>query len=761
MVIALAWATPAAATAEGTVVASEQAGYGRIVFTLDKSVRATVRSSSAIVVLSFDEPVNVDIQKIPNLTPAYLSVARRDPDGRTIRFATKRPLRVNLMEAGEKLFLDLMPESWQGMPPSLPADVVEELARRARVAEEQLRKGQREREKREVRDMGARVANGPNFTRLVLDAGLTVPVEIRKDGDVVTMSFDAALKLDTAALKTQLPPTVRNFTAETRAGMLTVVLEADAGQQMRAFREDDTVVVDFPKARDAVAPTEVIVPALLRPERAAQPAQAAPANAEPAKADVAPPPVRAQSDSLGVVRPQFRRAGEGAQVILPFSGTVPAAAFLRNDVFWMVFDTHQTIEAAVIPENLRNEIARLDVDRAAGASIVRLTLQNPDAVSLNPGENGGWVASLGKAPARPTEPLLLLRRGVSDDGRTIMTAKLPALGQVFWLDDPDTGDRLGIVTARGPAFGQSKAQQFVEFASLPTAHGLAITPRSEDLMVTAGLDEVRIGRAGGLAVSLGVADRVNAPEEAKSLLLDVDRWRSAGMGPTRVQGNEMLRAAADAPAKDRTEARLRLAHFRLATGDAIEAAGILRIVEQDDPAAVATKPLLLLRAIVATETRQYREAARLLNEPAIALETEAALWRGVIEARLGRWTPALVGFRQSIDALDRYPDDLQVRIRELMVRAAIEARDLTFAAQQLDIYERLAGSGGAGLSALMRGTIAELQGKPIDAAQAYEMAARSPLRPVEAEARLRQAQLKFRKGRSTATRPTTSSRPSR
>ncbi len=747
IVVALAWTSPAAA-AEGTVSASEQAGYGRLVFTLDKNVRAQVRSSSAIVVLSFDEPVNIDVQKIPNQAPGYLSVARRDPDGRTLRFATKRPLRVNLMEAGEKIFLDLMPETWQGMPPSLPADVVEELARRARVAEEQLRKGQREREKREVRDMGARVATGPNFTRLVLDAGLTVPVEIRKDGDMLTLSFDAALKLDTGALKSQLPAAVRTFTSETRGGMLKVVLEADASQQMRAFREDDTVIVDFPKPRDPVAAAEVVVPAPAKPsaDRPVGPAPTAPAKAEPAKADVVPPPVRAQSDSFGVVRPQFRRAGDGAQVILPFGGTVPAAAFLRNDVFWMVFDTPQPVEAAVIPENLRNDIARLDVDRAAGASIVRITLQNADAVSFNPGENGEWVASLGKAPARPTEPLLM-RRGVSDDGRTIMTAKLPALGQVFWLDDPDTGDRLGIVTARGPAYGLAKAQHFVEFTAMPTAHGLAISPRAEDVMVTAGLDEVRVGRAGGLSVSLGVADKPANIEESKTLLLDVDYWRSAGMGPVRVQGNELLRAAADAPKKDKTEARLKLAQFKLATGEAIEAAGILRVVEQDDPAAVATKPLLLLRAIAAAETRQYKEAMRLLNEPAISLESEAALWRGVVEARLGRWTPALVGFRQSVDALDRYPDDLQTRVRESLVRAAIEARDLPFAAQQIDIFERLAGGAGAGRSSLLRGVIAELQGRTADALQAYQIAARSPERPVEAEARLRQALLKFKDGK--------------
>ncbi len=402
LVLALNWATPAPA-AEGTVAASEMAGFGRLVFTLDKNVRAQVRSSSGIIVLNFDEPVAIDVQKIPNQAPGYLSVARRDPDGRTLRFATKRPLRANLMEAGEKIFLDLLPETWQGMPPSLPAEVVEELARRARVAEEEVRKAQREREKREVRDLGARVASGPNFTRLVLETGMTVPVEIRRDGDMLTLGFDAALRLDAAALKAQLPAAIRVLTAETRAGMLRVVIETDSGQQMRAFREDDTVVVDFPKPRDATAPAaEIVVPGPQRPSAgAAAPAPAAPARAEPPKAEVAPPPVRAQSDSMGHVRPQFQKAGDGAQIVLPFSGIVPAAAFLRNDVFWMVFDSHQPVEATVIPEYLRGEIARLDVDRAAGASIVRITLQNADAISFNPVRTAaGSRAWAGRRPNR-------------------------------------------------------------------------------------------------------------------------------------------------------------------------------------------------------------------------------------------------------------------------------------------------------------------------------------------------------------------------
>ena len=41
------------------------------------------------------------------------------------------------MMAGERLFVDLLPESWTGEPPGLPREIVEDLARRARDADRQ------------------------------------------------------------------------------------------------------------------------------------------------------------------------------------------------------------------------------------------------------------------------------------------------------------------------------------------------------------------------------------------------------------------------------------------------------------------------------------------------------------------------------------------------------------------------------------------------------------------------------------------------
>jgi hypothetical protein len=66
----------------------------------------------------------VDIDQLIRAAPAYVGASRRDPDGSAIRLALTQKVRVNVMTAGERVFIDLLPESWSGLPPPLPPEVV-------------------------------------------------------------------------------------------------------------------------------------------------------------------------------------------------------------------------------------------------------------------------------------------------------------------------------------------------------------------------------------------------------------------------------------------------------------------------------------------------------------------------------------------------------------------------------------------------------------------------------------------------------------
>ena len=100
---------------------------------------AEVRLNNGILVIAFKQPVDVTVDRIAEAASSYVGAARRDPDGAAVRLALTRKVTVNTMAAGEKLFVDLLPEGWTGLPPGLPQEVVEELARRAREAEKKAR----------------------------------------------------------------------------------------------------------------------------------------------------------------------------------------------------------------------------------------------------------------------------------------------------------------------------------------------------------------------------------------------------------------------------------------------------------------------------------------------------------------------------------------------------------------------------------------------------------------------------------------------
>ena len=118
---------------KGEVKAATDAGYLRLLFHFDEAVEATTRVSGAIVIITFNKPVAVAIEKLNVNAPEYISAARRDPDGSAIRIALLRPVKVNAIVAAERLYVDLLPESWKGPMPGIPQEVVDELvAPRAR-----------------------------------------------------------------------------------------------------------------------------------------------------------------------------------------------------------------------------------------------------------------------------------------------------------------------------------------------------------------------------------------------------------------------------------------------------------------------------------------------------------------------------------------------------------------------------------------------------------------------------------------------------
>src|SRR5437879_8026321 len=124
---------------KGEATFSASGGYARLMLKLAEDVESEVTTAGSIIVIRFKRPVDVPVDKLSDAVPDYVGSARRDPDGMAIRLSLARRATVNTMTAGERIFVDFLPDSWTGPPPPLPAEVIRELAARARAAERALR----------------------------------------------------------------------------------------------------------------------------------------------------------------------------------------------------------------------------------------------------------------------------------------------------------------------------------------------------------------------------------------------------------------------------------------------------------------------------------------------------------------------------------------------------------------------------------------------------------------------------------------------
>jgi tetratricopeptide (TPR) repeat protein len=313
---------------KGEVKAVVDGGYVRLMFQFDEAVEATARVSGQIIIVTFNKPVAVAVERLSVNAPEFISAARRDPDGSAIRIALTRKLKVNTIAAAERLYVDLLPEAWKGPMPGLPQEVIDGLVRRARDAERQLHKQQAEEKNKKPPLVRVKVANQPTFVRYVFAMPGTVNVVPERADGRLTLNFDQQVNWDMADAKASLPPSLKSIEAEIELDSVAVVFALNGTPEVRVFREDRNVVVDIgldgakPKqaeaaggaARKQAAPPNGS-PAISPPQTTLTKDAVAPApkSAAPAKAEVTPPPPAAAPSAAPSPAPAAPKGAEHSQ----------------------------------------------------------------------------------------------------------------------------------------------------------------------------------------------------------------------------------------------------------------------------------------------------------------------------------------------------------------------------------------------------------------------------------------------------------------
>ncbi|MET7242441.1 hypothetical protein ABZT49_03665 [Methylobacterium sp. EM32] len=741
---------------------SEQKNFGRIALTFDHGVKVTAKVTGGVLVVNFREPVTGQRERLAAEMPAYVAQVRRDPDGAGLRVALQASYKVNVLEAGERVFIDLMPEGWTGLPPGLPPEVLADLSRRSEELSERLR---REAVRTRRTALRLEVATLPTLTRLSVRLPREAEVALERAGAEVRLRIPGAYTIDSTEARAALRPAATALATEAGTDAARLALTLGEGFTAEGYREDDSYVLDLVKpagkkpddkrADDrkqddrkpaAGAPdtsTATAAPAESRPQAEASPPAEAPA---PAPADQPAGPVQARV--VRAAQGTGQGTGQGLRIAFPFAARPPAALFERGGVATLVFESTAAVSLPSLPAGAPASVA--EGPRAEGAfTVLRLRLEAGVLAQLAAGEGQGWDLVLGDA-ALPGGDVLAAQRSADPTGRPAVTVPLARPGGTLWLERD--GERIAVATARGPRIaGLPKRGRFVEFELLPTRQGVAVLAAADDLAVRPGLAEVTITRPGGLSVSSTVVETPDAAQAAQAadLLVQPDRWREDQRGDVRarLRAAEAAAAAAERPA--RSTARLDLVRVLLSNDFAAEAAGVLALAVREDPPFAADRAVRLLSAIAALRLNQDARAAGFLTpDGKRALDPELRLWRGVVDARGRRSAAAVAAFKAGLPLIEAYPDDLQVALYLTAVEAALDAKDPAFAQRALTAVAPLAESGQArDRLTFLKARFAEAIGQDGEARHAYQQLAETAAPAIAAEATLRAVDL----GRATGT----------
>jgi tetratricopeptide (TPR) repeat protein len=275
---------------KGEATFSASGGYARLVLKLAEDVESEVSTAGSILVIRFKRPVDIPVEKLSDAVTDYVSSARRDPDGSAIRLSLARKVTINTMTAGERVFVDMLPDGWSGQPPGLPPEVVRELSERARAAERALRQQRAANDAKKRPPIRVRASVQPTFVRFVFEMPDGVGVSSVLNDQKLTLSFNAALSFDLADAKVAAPSNISSIGQRIEGDASAVELGLVGDVDVHSFREEKNYIIDVAFQQPA-RPQALPSPASDAP-RAAAPVPAAPmaASEKPAQAPPLPRP---------------------------------------------------------------------------------------------------------------------------------------------------------------------------------------------------------------------------------------------------------------------------------------------------------------------------------------------------------------------------------------------------------------------------------------------------------------------------------------
>lgn len=736
----------------------------------ENAPKVSAQVSNQVLILSFDQKVTIDLAKLKEGLPNWAAVTFMDPDGMTARIGLKQTPRLAVSTSIDLVAIDLIPESVSQTPPNVVSPLVQK-----RAAEAETRRIAALPPPAALEPLEVRGSHSGDSSRIAFYWDSKTGYKVTNQGEgALTLQFTKRAKPDLAYLRIAPPPNLADFKGENSDRGYIVTVTSKDKLPIKHFLEGDVLVIDIskpapPAAAPAPAPASAQTaaapppspqspgaPILLTPPKlsATAPAVASPPVASsalggPERATVMAPQWKDPAPPNGIVFVKATPITGGLDLSAPFAAPAPAAVFARGQVVWAVFAANADLklDATQFPAGYRARAMR-----QKDATILRVETPKGLSVSAEMDETV-WTIRIAPTANRP-QRFLKPERKPGDGGRArIETMMIGATGLV-WFEDPVIGDQLAVAVAYGPSSSSPTPRDFVE-ASLPaTAHGLAIAPKSDSVLVTLEGERVAVSMAASAQSSTdtAAADLGLGSTTANPAFIDFAAWGASRGEQYFAQLKRLQNAtvASDPSTPMGATAALELARFYMGHQQPHETLGILRMAVTERPELEQDPTVVGMRGAANYMIGRLKEAEQDLSRGILRGDQSAALWRAMVAAGRNEWERAMELFRESDRQSQLYSSARAAEFAVVWSEAALKVNDFDAARRQANLAISNGDRDTKERGQLALANLRAVVDGPAAAYGEFERLAQTAVEPVAVRAELRRLELGVPAGKMTA-----------
>ncbi|MFQ5763430.1 MAG: tetratricopeptide repeat protein [Rhodospirillales bacterium] len=646
--------------------------YTRVVFDWPSKVPYTFNQSGGVATVTFGRAARIDLDAIRARPPRHVGDARAriEGDAVTVSLSVPATSKVRHFLAGPKVVLDIRRPTGSETAGPLPPE--KEPAPTAAVA----------------------AADAEPAAKSAAEAASAAPAATAKAAPAAPTPKDAPAKAETAAGTARPAPAAppgAPAAGQTQASAAVTETKAVAAGQ------------EAPGQPTRLTPKALAPTALTPPPTGARTGPAtppvAPGTAPTTTGPPAPPTTRqvtAQGTPQGTLQgtPQGTPQGtskppDPSVITLRFDWDEPvgAAVFRRAGTLWVVFDKPTPIDVERLRAAGGNVIKGVEQLGTSEGTVLRMATIG----GINPGvrrDGLAWLLDFRKQPIEagtsvPIKPQLDSPVGT----RLFLPVAEP--GEPIGVTDPDVGDNIVIVPLIPLGHGTAVEYVYPQMHFLPTAQGIVVRPRVDDIRVRALREGVEITSGSTLYVT-EVSDEAAAEQQLAALkpltrVLALEDWKIKDQVRFLPRKYTLLDAVARSRDVQREAARLDLARFYFSNGFHAEALAVLARIAQDRPEIASEPEYRMLTGGAQFMLGRLDEAAEHFNHPTLADNDEAIFWRAVVQAAGGDSEDAAKEMKRTGRIIRSYPQPLKTPLGTIVVKVAMDVGDVKQARHFLEI----------------------------------------------------------------------------